>query len=120
MKTNAITTAQPNINKYSLPLTVGAGAVVGALSRYVLPTKSESGSLLNKQNFDTFVSSTAKRGADRSILKYGAAGAFVAATIYLISKAINYNKKNQEKFQSTMLGAAMDMPAYSVFWYADK
>ena len=64
------------------------GAAMGAGARYVVPTKAEASSLLNKGALDTFVSSAATkaRGADRSILKYAGIGGAVALLIGVLSK----------------------------------
>lgn len=104
-------------NNAHLMLTTAAGAAIGAGVRYVLPTKSEMGSL--KNNADTFFSnaSTAARGANRSILKYSAFGAIVAAGTYLISKLLK-NKQAEMKQQIdseeyNRILALLDSPDYA-------
>ena len=118
MKVNPITTTEPKTRKHSVPMAAAAGAVVGGLSRFVLPEKN----LLNKNTLDTFVSSAAKRGADRSILKYSGIGALVATAGCLFAKVIDYNKKNSDTLQYTKLGTLVDSPDYAceILWYGDK
>ena len=122
MEVSKITTVEPKTKKHPVAVSAAAGAAVGALSRYVIPKKDEMNNIFNKQAFDQFVSSTAKRGADRSILKYGAIGALAAGTIALITKALKYdNKENMASFEYTKLGAIIDAPAYAceIMWYQD-
>ena len=105
---------------------LGAAATVGALAgtaaRYVLPSKNDA-SLINKDAVDTFVSSTAKRAANRSILKYGGIGALIAVGANLIHKALKKDdtKNNNVSIEYTKLGALIDAPDYAceIMWYGE-
>lgn len=99
------------------------GAAMGSGARYVMPTKAELGSLFNKENFDTFVSSaaTTARGAGRSILSFAAIGAVLTAGVAAIINKVNNasNPKQNEKVEYTKLGALIDAAPYAceVLWY---
>ena len=90
-----IETTQPTKrNNAQLMLTTATGAALGMGARYIIPTKNEFKNL--KGAADSFFSnaSTAARGANRSMLKYGAIGALIAATVSLLTKLIS--SKNDE------------------------
>ena len=123
MSVPKIQAAQSNKNMSTkVAIASAVGAAVGAGARYVVPTKSELSSIFNKDAVDTFVSSaaTSARGANRSILKFGAIGAVVAAGLTLLSKAIHNIKSNKESDYSK-LGALIDAPDYAVeiMWYGE-
>lgn len=111
-------------NNARLVLTTATGAALGMGARYLVPTKAELSSL--KSNSDTFFSSvsTVARGANRSMLKFGAIGAVAAAGIYLVSKLF---KKPQEEnkfadsFEYSKYQALIDAPEYAceVLIYGD-
>ncbi len=113
--------------KPNTALMAGVGAAVGAGARYILPTEKEMSSILNKENVDTFVSSASAvaRANSRSILKYGAVGAAVAAGISLIAKAFNSNKNKEEEnindIQYSKYQAILDSSDYAcqVMWWGD-
>ena len=119
MSLQAISTVEPKRKHTpSLALNALAGAGIGAGLRYILPSKNELKSM------DTFVSSAAMnaRGANRSILKYGAIGALIASGLTLLAKV--YTKDNSKKDTSleyTKLGALIDAPDYSceIMWYGE-
>ena len=123
MKLNAIETTQNNRrNGAKFMLTTAAGAAVGAVSRYVLPTKTQLPSVFNRETLDTFVSSASVRGANRSILKYAGIGALVAACANLVAKTFQNGKENSEAIDFTKYEALYDTPAdsaYAVMWYGD-
>ena len=83
-----------------LMLNTAAGTVAGMGARYLVPTKAEMSSL--KNHADTFFSAAATnaRGANRSMLKYGAVGAIAAATVCLLSKLLT-NKTDEKKYDDT-------------------
>ncbi len=114
--------------KPNTALMAGIGAAVGAGARYILPTEKEMSSLLNKENVDTFVSSASAvaRANSRSILKYGAVGAAVAAGISMIAKALHSDKTKQPKedisdVQYSKYQAILDSSDYAcqVMWWGD-
>ena len=122
MEVSKITATEPKKTKPSVALATAGGAGIGALSRYVIPRKGELNNLFNKASVDQFVSSTAKRGADRSILKFGAIGALIAGGLSLVSKALKYDsKENTTSFEYNKLGAIIDAPAYAceIVWHQD-
>ena len=87
-------------NNAQLMLTTATGAALGMGARYIIPTKSEFGNL--KEAADTFFSnaSTTARGANRSMLKYGAIGAVAAASIALLARLLTA-KKDEPKYSDT-------------------
>lgn len=86
-------------NNTHLMLTSAAGAALGAGARYVLPAKNAADSAV-KTSVKNYFSSNAlnARGANRSILKYGALGALIAGGLYLITKAFNAKKEQMQKY----------------------
>ncbi len=123
MDVNKVQTAQSNNNVYRTTAVASAiGAVAGAGARYVVPTKSELSSLINKDAVDSFISSSAAnaRGSNRSILKYGGIGALAAAGLALLSK-IFPNKKPENNTDYSKMGALLDAPDYAVeiMWYGE-
>ena len=118
MSLQAISTVEPKRRLTSLPLNAVAGAGIGAGLRYILPSKDEMRSM------DTFVSSAAMnaRGANRSILKYGAIGALIASGLTLLAKVYTSdNSKKDTSLEYTKLGALIDAPDYSceIMWYGE-
>ena len=110
-------------NNAQLLLRTAAGAALGAGARFILPTKTEMGSM--KTATDTFFSNakTSARGANRSILKYAGIGALVAAGANLIAKTFKNGKENNEAIDFTKYEALYDTPAdsaYAIMWYGDK
>ena len=122
MEIRAIQQTQPKRSNASMWLAATTGAGLGAVSRYVVPTKKEIGSLVNKNAVDTFVSNSAcaARGANRSILKYSGIGALVGAGLVLLSK-IFPKKAEEEVTEYSKLGALIDAPDYAceIMWYGD-
>ena len=119
MALEAISRVEPKRKHFpSLGVSAGVGAAVGAGMRYIIPTKAELSSV------DSFVSSAAMaaRSEGRSILKYGAVGAFLASGIALLSKAIHYKHNSDTGIEYTKLGALVDAPDYAceIMWYGDK
>ena len=117
MALEAISKVEPKRNNYrTLGTSAAVGAVAGAGARYIIPTKKELASA------DTFLSTAAMtaRGAKRSILKFGAAGAAIASAIALIAKAFK-NHKADESIEYTKLGALVDAPDYAceIMWYGE-
>ena len=103
-------------NNAQLMLTTATGAALGMGSRYILPTKAELGTL--KTSADTFFSnaSTAARGANRSMLKYGAIGAVAAAAVTLLAKLLgskNSKVQNSDTFEYSKYQAIIDAPEYA-------
>ena len=110
-----IDSKQPN-SKAKLLKPMATGAVLGMTSRYVIPTKQEFGAL--RQTADTFFTNaaTTARSANRSMLKYGAIGAVIAASITLLAKAIKNQKKPQtytDTFEYSKYQALIDAPDYA-------
>ncbi len=125
MTVSAIKITEPKQKKAPLLQAGMMGAAMGAGARYLLPTKSELGSIFNKQNFDTFVSSSAikSRGANRSILGYAALGAFILGGVSLILNKFKNHRPQPETVEYTKLGALMDASPFAceVLWYdSDK
>lgn len=120
MKINAIQQAQPKKMNAAYSLAAVTGAGIGAISRYVVPTKNEISTIVNKEAVDTFVSNSAcaARGANRSILKYSGIGALTAAGLVLLSKLF---PKKEENTEYSKLGALIDAPDYAceIMWYGD-
>ena len=106
-------------NNARLMLSTAAGAVLGAGTRYIMPTKAEVGKI--KAAGDTFFSNaaTAARGANRSILKYSGIGALAGAGLVLLSKL--FPKKEEHNAEYSKLGALIDAPDYAceIMWYGD-
>lgn len=123
MEIKAVSTIQnqPKNRSTKAALAAAGGAAIGAASRYVLPNKTELSSMFNKEGFDTFVSSgaAAARGANRSILKFGAAGALLALGVQAISKFFKPENKETKEVEYTKLGALIDAPDYAcaMAWY---
>ena len=109
-------------NSSKFALTTAAGAAIGAGARYLLPTKEQMKTMFSKESVDSFVHSANKRGAERSILKYTAAGAMIAAGLNLIAKAFAKNNGDNKEFDFTKYEALHDTPAdsaYAIMWYGD-
>lgn len=121
MEIRAIQQTQPKKSNAALSLAAATGAGLGAVSRYVLPTKKELGTFINKEAVDTFVSNSAcaTRGANRSVLKYSGIGALVGAGLVLLSKL--FPKKEESSAEYSKLGALIDAPDYAceIMWYGD-
>ena len=99
------------------------GAVAGSAARYVVPTKNELSSIINKDAVDTFVSnaSAVARGSKRSILKYGGFGALIAAGIASVAKFFSAKNKLANT-EYAKYEALLDTPAdsaYAIMWYGD-
>ena len=96
-------------------LTTAAGATVGSLARYVIPTGDELRNFSTAK--DTFFSnaSTAARGANRSILKYAGIGAIIAAGIHCVKNLLT--RKNEETsgdtFEYSKYAALIDASEYA-------
>jgi len=92
---------QTKRNNAHLMLTTAMGGAMGAGARYLVPTSAEMKSF--KTATDSFLSnaSVAARGANRSILKYSAAGAVVAAGLYLASKIFGNKNAQTPKYEDT-------------------
>ncbi len=117
MKLEAVSRIEPKRNNNrTLGASAAVGALAGAASRYVIPTKKELASA------DAFLSTAAMsaRGAKRSILKFGAAGAVIASALALIAKAFKGHKPD-ESVEYTKLGALVDAPDYAceIMWYGE-
>lgn len=111
-------------NKAHLMLATATGAAMGMGSRYLVPTKAEMKSLGSAA--DTFFSNaaTTARGANRSMLKYGAIGALAAGTIALLAKLFT-NKKQEtpiDSFEYSRIQAIVDAPdsIAELYLYGDK
>lgn len=109
-------------NNAHLMLTTAVGGTLGAGARYIVPTKAEMKSF--GAAADTFFSNTkvAARGTNRSILKYGAIGAVVAAGLTIISKLIKNNKQTnqfEDSFEYSKYAALIEAPdiAAELFLY---
>ena len=101
-------------NNAQLVLNTTMGAALGSAARYVVPTKSEMGSM--KSCADTFFSnaSASARGANRSILKYAGIGALVAGVCHLASRLISQkNQENADTFEYSKYSAIIDAPEYA-------
>ena len=109
-------------NNTRLMLSTAAGAAIGTSARYLVPTKAEMGTI--KTAADTFFSSasTIARGANRSMLKYGAIGAIAAASITLLTRLFN-NKQQTQQFDTiefSRIQAIVEAPIASEFYlYGD-
>ena len=102
-------------NNAQLMLSTATGAAIGMGSRYIVPTKAEMKTF--KTAADTFFSnaSTTARGANRSMLKYGAIGALAAATITLLTKLLANKQPAQQAdtFEYSKYQALIDAPEYA-------
>ncbi len=124
MKISALTLKEQPKQKTNLLPAVLAGGAIGSGARYLLPTKAEFSNFFNKENIDTFISSSAvkTRGANRSILAFATVGALLSAGIAkVISHFKNKNQAVETTPQYTKLGALMDASPYAceVVWYED-
>lgn len=127
MSVQKIQTTQPNRNiGKNVAVSSAIGAVAGAGARYIMPTKSELSSIVNKDAVDTFVSSaaTSARGANRSILKYGGIGALIAGGLTLGAKLLSKmfpKTEESESFDYSKMNAFLDAPDYAVeiMWYGE-
>ena len=111
-----IESSQPNkTNNARLMLTTATGAAAGAAARYVVPTKAEWKGA--KESADSFFSNAAStaRSANRSILKYAAGGAIIAAGISLLTKLFAKPEKvqQQDTFEYSKYQALIDAPEYA-------
>ncbi len=119
MALEAISIVEPKRKKVpSVALSAGAGALVGAGARYIVPTKAELSSA------DSFISTAAMnaRANGRSILKYGAIGALAATGIALLSKLFTpEHKKENSNIEYSKLGALVDASDYAceIMWYGE-
>ena len=117
-------TQQSKNNNAKLALSSAAGAVVGMGARYLVPTKTELSSL--KTHADSFFSSasTVARGANRSMLKYGAIGAVATAVGCLLTNLLcnkNQTPKYEDTFEYSKYQALIESPeiAAEFFLYGD-
>ena len=122
MSVQSVKITEPSKNSLGKVAAAGAlGAAVGAGARYVMPTKAEASSILNKTAVDSFVSSASAkaRGADRSILKYAGIGG--AAALLLAGLAKIFPKSNDKSNEYSKYGALLDAPDYAVevMWYGE-
>ena len=118
MALKAVSITEPKRRKVpSVAIGAGAGALIGAGARYLIPMKSELVSA------DKFISSAAMtaRGNSRSILKYGGIGALVAAGLVLLAKTFTPEHKKDDSVEYTKLGALVDAPDYAceIMWYGE-
>lgn len=127
MAIEAVNTITPKRNNAHTMLLGTTGAVLGAASRYYLPTKDEL-SLIKTHQMDSFFSTakSAARAQSRSILKYAGIGALIAAGIGLIVKLIKDSKlpkqnQNQGKIEYTKMGALIDASDYAceIMWWGE-
>lgn len=123
MRTQAISITEP---KKKTPIIAPAliGGTVGAAARYVVPTKAEMGSLINKEAVDTFVSNTATaaRGSQRSILKYGGIGVVAGVAISAVTNFFK-QKSRELPLEYTKYEVLEDTPAdsaYAIMWYGEE
>ncbi len=118
-------TETPKRNNAHTMLLGTTGAVVGGLSRYVVPKKGELSSFGDILKADTFTNSKmAARAKDRSILKYAGIGAVVMAGAGLVAKLIKNSKiekNNPEQVEYTKLGMLIDSSDYAceIVWWGD-
>lgn len=124
MRVNAVEKTQFGNRQRSnnFALSTVAGAAVGAGARYLLPTKEQMKSMFSKESVDSFVLSANKRGAERSILKYTAVGAVIAAGLNLVAKTFSKTNREKQEFDFTKYEALHDTPAdsaYAIMWYGD-
>jgi len=112
MAIQAISTVESKPKKSRVVPTAALGAVIGAGIRYIAPTKSEMGQILNKDAFKKVMSkaNTAARGESRSILKFAGLGALVATGLNLMGKAISSIKAEQNNlhYDNSKYGAFFD------------
>ncbi len=125
MAINTITMGEPRRNNHGIMLPAAVGAVVGAASRYVVPTKAELTKMINKESVDSFVSSASinARSASRSILKYGGIGALIAGVGALLVNAFTPQAKAKHANEFSKYGVIIDAPvdsAYALYWYEDS
>jgi len=112
---------------YAVPM-AAAGAALGALGRYVVPTKEEIKNVVNKENVDAFVSSgaMATRAGNRSMVKSIGIGAAILGGISLIASKIKEAQSNKEATQNvkdySKYGVLIDASpdAYAVYCYGDE
>lgn len=114
MTIKAVSTIQPQQKKNNnhSAVSVTAGGAAGALSRYVIPAKSEM-----KDGFFSSAQMNA-RGANRSILKYTGAGAAIAFGLNCIKNAISSNKNNDNKNFNLESFLDSNECAYEITWLA--
>ena len=122
MSVQSIQITEPSKSNLGKVATCGVlGAAVGAGARYVVPTKAEAKTLLNKHAVDSFVSSASMkaRGAERSILKYAGIGGAAALLLGAISKIFPKNENKNTEYSK--YGALLDAPDYAVevMWYGE-
>ena len=100
-------------NNAKLMLATASGAVVGAASRFVLPTKKEFGAIKNATDTCFSSKSTMARGANRSILKYAGVGALIAAGIHTLAKMFKKPEKEATNSFYSQYQAIIDAPEYA-------
>ena len=118
MALEAISITEPKRKKVpSVAISAGAGAVVGAGARYLVPSKNEMLSA------DKFISSAAMnaRANGRSILKFGAIGALAASGLALLAKLFTPEHKSDANVEYSKLGALVDASDYAceIMWYGE-
>ena len=118
-----IRTAEPK-RPINTALMAGIGAVAGIGARYIMPTKSELSAIRHSEAVDKFVSSASAsaRANGRSILKFSAVGAIVAAGGAMILNALKPAKKEEtNEVHYSKYGALLDSSDYAcqVMWYCD-
>lgn len=112
MTIKAISTIQPQQKRSNhTALNVLAGAGAGALSRYVIPAKSEV-----KEGFFSSAQMNA-RSANRSILKYAGVGAAVAFGLNCLKNVISSNKNDSRNYNYESFLDSNDC-AYEITWLA--
>ena len=125
VQTVKVSLEQPyKTNNARLVLTTATGAVLGSLSRYVIPAKDEFKNL--KTASDSFFSNaaTSARGANRSILKYAGVGAVLGAVVHIAKNLLTNNQKKEEPadtFTYSKYGVFADASDYAceIFLYGE-
>ncbi len=119
MTVRAISTIEPQQKKSHnhTALATVAGAAAGALSRYVIPAKSEM-----KDGFFSSAQMSA-RGESRSILKYAGIGALIAFGVNRIINAFSPDKKEEKPAKESVYDSfynSFDSAdcAYEIMWLA--
>lgn len=122
MQITKIETSQPK-RKISNFAAAAAGAVAGAGSYALLPTRKQLSAIINKETTDSFISSAAlkARTANRSLAKYAGLGALAAVGMNLLSKVFAPKTQSDTSIEYSKWGAIIDASDYAcmVTWYGD-
>ena len=134
MEITAVRLNQPQRSNHAPAVACAAGAALGAIGRYIVPTKKEISNMLNKEQVDTFVSqaATEARANGRSIAKSAGLGALILGGVTFVASKISDKIGQIKKHSDTeallkdypdlgiILDASADAASYALYCYGDE